>query len=232
MQTTNWWVNLLLLTCLEIVLSVDNLVFLTIMCQRVSLKKRAFARRMGILLAVVTRLALLLCIYHLSHLEHIGIMLGTHFISIRDVILIAGGLFLMYKGISETVHMVSPKQIKTLKTNAIGWMMVQIALMDLVFSLDSVLAAISMVQQLSMMVIAIILATGVMFISSDWLGRWLQRHHALKLLALVMLVMLGVMLVMDGMQHPLSKQYFYAMLGSMFGFENLRSYLFKKSKHS
>lgn len=207
------WASLLTLTALEIVLGIDNLVFISIITSRVKFDKQKRARQFGLMLACVTRLLLLATIAWIIKLTTpLFSVLGQAF-SWRDLILIAGGLFLLAKSTSE-IHVdvsdrsegASPKTTRTLGfINAI----LQIMVLDIVFSLDSVITAVGLAQEFMVMAAAIIIAVLLMILASEPLGRFIQTYPTLKMLALSFLLLVGVVLIADGFSFHIPREYLY-----------------------
>jgi predicted tellurium resistance membrane protein TerC len=205
------WASLLTLTALEIVLGIDNLVFISILSSRLPLEQQSKARRTGLTLAVLTRLLLLASIAWLASLTAPLFFVADHAVSLRDLILIGGGLFLLAKGTTEihtTVEGVEA-EMREVKVASFKAVIVQIMLLDIVFSLDSVITAVGMAQQLSVMAIAIIIAVIIMLYASEPLSRFIQEHLSVKMLALSFLILVGVALIADGMGFHIPKGYLY-----------------------
>lgn len=205
------WIALGTLTALEIVLGIDNIIFISILVGRLPESQRAFARRTGLGLAMMARLALLFSIAWVMGLTEPWVMVFTHAISGRDVILIGGGLFLLAKatheihnsleGIEESGH--------TVAAASLGMVLLQIALLDIVFSLDSVITAVGLVEQVSLMAVAIILAVVVMLMAAKAIGDFVDEHPTIKILALSFLIVVGVTLMAEGFDVHVPKGYIY-----------------------
>jgi predicted tellurium resistance membrane protein TerC len=210
------WASLLTLTAMEIVLGIDNLIFLAILADRLPPERRQSARRIGLVLALGMRLGLLAAISWLMRLTTpLFEILGNSF-SWRDLILIGGGLFLVYKGTAEVheriegedEHAAGPqRQAGFLST------IVQIVLLDIVFSLDSVITAVGMANQLWVMMVAVTLAVILMLVSAGPLAAFINRHPTVKMLALSFLLLIGTMLVADGFGVHVPRGYIYAAIG-------------------
>ena len=210
------WISLLTLTVMEIVLGVDNLVLLAVMADRLPPRRRAAARRLGLLAALGTRIALLFSITWIMRLTEPVIVLSWHSFSWRDLILILGGLFLVYKGTTEIHHKIEgEEQTETEGEAHAGFMatIFQIALLDIVFSLDSVITAIGMANNLFVMVAAVVLAIGVMMLSSGTVAGFISGHPTVKMLALSFLLLIGMTLIGDGFGAHVPKGYIYAAMG-------------------
>src|SRR4051794_13406137 len=207
------WASLLTLTAMEIVLGIDNLVLLAVMADRLPERQRAAARRIGLLAALGTRLLLLFSITWIMRLTTPVIELPWHSFSWRDLILIAGGLFLVFKGTTEIHHKIEgEEQAETSGSRHAGFAatIVQIALLDIVFSLDSVITAVGMANELSIMVAAVVLAIGVMILASNSVAGFITRHPTVKMLALSFLLLIGMTLIGDGFGAHVPKGYIYA----------------------
>ncbi|HSB94823.1 MAG TPA: TerC family protein [Spongiibacteraceae bacterium] len=207
------WAALATLTALEIVLGIDNIIFLSILVGRLPKEQQQSARLLGLSLAMLTRILLLLSLTWVMGLTEPILTIMSHHLSGRDLILLGGGLFLLWKstaeihesleGDSESETSSSPRKAAYLAT------LVQIALIDIVFSLDSVITAVGMVKQLTVMVIAIILAVAVMMFAAKTINDFIERHPSLKMLALSFLMVVGVTLVSEGMGIEVPKGYIY-----------------------
>jgi predicted tellurium resistance membrane protein TerC len=213
------WIALLTLTALEIVLGIDNIVFISILAGKLPHKDQARARTWGLAGAMITRIALLLSIASIMRLTHpLFEMFGTAF-SGRDIILVIGGLFLIAKSTHE-IHdkLEGPEKtgVKRAAATLVG-VVIQIMLLDIVFSLDSVITAVGMANQVAIMIAAIVIAVGVMMVSSGAVSAFVHNHPTVKMLALSFLLLIGVTLVADGFQQHISKGYIYfAMAFSVF----------------
>jgi len=210
---SNPWIALLTLTAMEIVLGVDNVVFIAILVGRVSADKRERIRRIGIALALVIRIGLLFTLSWLMGLTApLFSVLGNE-ISGRDLILIAGGLFLVGKSAHEMhAKLEGPDAedgTKGTAAPAIAAVLAQILVLDVVFSLDSVITAVGMARDLWVMVTAMILSVAVMLVFAGKIGDFVDRHPTLKILALAFLLLIGVMLVGEGFGQHISKGYIY-----------------------
>jgi predicted tellurium resistance membrane protein TerC len=207
------WMALLALTSLEIVLGVDNLVFLAIVVGRLPKEQQPLARQLGLGLALATRLVLLFALSWLIGLTEPWFHVQGHAISGRDLILIAGGLFLLWKATIEMHHQMNPHEEHLLDggRTAPGFTgtIIQIALIDMVFSLDSVITALGMAKHIEVMIAAVVIAMGVMMLSAKSIGEFVGRHPTLKVLALSFLVLIGAMLVAEGFEVHVPKGYIY-----------------------
>ena len=212
--TVSSLVALLTLTALEIVLGIDNLVFLSILSGRLPAEKQAKARRLGLLLAMGLRVALLFGITFVMGLTAPIVSVAGVTVTGRDLVLLAGGLFLIAKGTLEIHHLVAgetpavqtgPKP----RAASFGGILAQIAVMDLVFSLNSVITAVGMAQRVEVMVAAVVVAILVMMVFAETIARFVETHLPIKTLALAFLVLVGVLLVADGLHQHLPRGYVY-----------------------
>ncbi len=209
------WISLATLTLLEIILGIDNIVVISILAQKLPRAQRAKARSIGISLALITRILLLLGIVWLASLTAplFGV-LGNQ-ISIRDIIMIGGGLFLLVKGTHE-IHGVFEKEedVAAIKGKiSFSAVIVQIVLLDIVFSLDSVITAVGMAQQTGVMIAAVVLALMLMLLASGVISAYIHQHPSLKMLALSFLMMVGVTLIAEGLEFHIPKGYIYFAMG-------------------
>lgn len=207
------WIALGTLTALEIVLGIDNIIFISILVGRLPKKQRAFARRMGLSLAMVARLALLFSISWVMGLTETWFTVLTYEISGRDVILIGGGLFLMAKATHEIHNSLEgveeEKNTSEVVATSLGTVLFQIAILDIVFSLDSVITAVGLVDEVTIMAIAIVLAVLVMLLAAESIGEFVENHPTIKILALSFLILVGVTLMVEGFDVHVPKGYIY-----------------------
>ena len=220
------WISLLTLTALEVVLGIDNLVFLSIMTGKLPPERQPLARRVGLGLALVMRVLLLLAMSWLVTLQaNLFTVFGEGF-SGRDLILIGGGLFLVGKATHEIFDRteVDHSQPARKPRASFGGVIVQIVLLDIVFSIDSVITAIGMARALSIMVTAVVVAVLVMLVFAGAISAFVERHPSIKILALSFLILIGVVLVADGMGQHIPKGYVYFAMAFSLGVEllNLR----------
>ena len=206
------WIALLTLTALEIVLGVDNIIFISILVGRLPQAQRARARTLGLAFAMFTRIGLLLSLAWVMTLtEPLFSVIGKE-ISGRDLILIGGGLFLLWKSVHE-IHNSLEGEVDEHAAAAVragfAAVIVQIAIIDIVFSLDSVITAVGMVDQVSIMVLAIVAAVVVMMFAAGPIGEFVDRHPTVKMLALSFLILVGMALVAEGWDYPIPKGYIY-----------------------
>jgi predicted tellurium resistance membrane protein TerC len=205
------WIALGTLTALEIVLGIDNIIFLSVLVGRLPETQRAFARRVGLGLAMMARLALLFSISWVMGLTHPWVTVFGQGISGRDLILIGGGLFLMAKATHEIHNSLEgiEEQDAPAAAAGLGMVLVQIALLDIVFSLDSVITAVGLVEHVSVMAVAIILAVVVMLMAAKAIGDFVDAHPTIKMLALSFLILVGVTLMVEGFDVHVPKGYIY-----------------------
>ena len=205
------WVALGTLAALEIVLGIDNIIFISILVGRLPEHQRNFGRRIGLGLAMVARLVLLFSIAWVMGLTEPWFTVFGREISGRDVILILGGLFLLAKSTHEIHHSLEGAAEDEHKAVAstLGSVLLQIAILDIVFSLDSVITAVGLVKHVSIMAIAIILAVGVMLLAAKPIGDFVDAHPTIKILALSFLILVGVTLIVEGFDVHVPKGYIY-----------------------
>jgi predicted tellurium resistance membrane protein TerC len=211
MASPEAWIALGTLAALEIVLGIDNIIFISILVGRLPERQRAFARRAGLGLAMVARLALLLSISWVMGLTEPWFAVFGQEISGRDVILIGGGLFLLAKATHEIHNSLEGIEDtgRAVVAAGLGMTLVQIAALDIVFSLDSVITAVGLVNQISIMAIAIVAAVGVMLVAAEPISNFVDRHPTIKILALSFLILVGVTLMVEGFDVHVPKGYIY-----------------------
>ena len=212
----NAWVSLLTLTVLEIVLGIDNIIFISILSGRLPAKDQPRARTLGLMGAFVTRVLLLLSITWVMGLTQPFFTLANHPFSGRDIILLAGGLFLIGKATME-IHdklegETEEEEAKARLTRSLWKTIVQIMIIDIVFSLDSVITAVGMADQVSIMIAANVIALGVMLFAARPISEFVDRHPTVKMLALAFLVLIGTNLVAEGVGQHISKGYTYVAM--------------------
>lgn len=206
------WAALMTLTALEIVLGIDNVIFLSVIVSRIPVHQAKRARQIGLALALVFRIILLSLLVWLIGLTRPVFTLHGFGFSWRDIILIGGGLFLIAKATHEIHGEVEAREHGESaggKAGAFFWVIAQIVVIDLVFSLDSIITAIGMAQDLEVMIAAVIIACAVMYISSGPVARFVAEHPTTKMLALAFLVLIGVALVADGFKFHIPRGYIY-----------------------
>ena len=211
------WLTLVTLSAIEIVLGIDNLVFIAIAVSKLPPEKRERARKFGIAVACISRIGLLLTLAWLAGLTQDLFRLFGQGISVRDLVLVLGGVFLVVKGIMEIRDLLvgedEAEDIHTRPMAAFGMVIAQIAVIDIVFSLDSVIAAVGMASHTTIMVMAILLAVAVMLLAATPLGHFIERHPTIKMLALAFIVLVGAYLILDGFEVHIPKGYLYGAMG-------------------
>jgi predicted tellurium resistance membrane protein TerC len=212
-----WLVALITLTVLEIVLGIDNIIFISILAGKLPAHQQARARSIGLLAAMVTRVLLLFSLAWMIRLTAplFTLPLLEHDVSGRDLILLVGGLFLLAKATFEIHEKLEGSEERPAARTAatFGGVIVQIMLLDIVFSLDSVITAIGMARQLWVMVTAVVVAVGVMLVAAGSISDFVGRHPTVKMLALSFLLLIGFSLVADGLGQHISKGYIYFAMG-------------------
>jgi len=207
------WIALVTLTALEVVLGVDNIIFISVLVGRLPEAQRPRARTLGLAFAMFTRIALLLSLAWVMTLTEplFSIPVVGKDISGRDLILIGGGLFLLWKSVHEIHNSLEGEEEHAAATVRAGFaaVIVQIAIIDIVFSLDSVITAVGMVEQVPIMVLAIVIAVVVMMFAAGPIGEFVDRHPTVKMLALSFLILVGVALVAEGGGYYIPKGYIY-----------------------
>lgn len=211
------WITLFTLSAIEIVLGIDNLVFISIAVSKLPVATRERARKFGIAVACVSRIALLLTLAWLAGLTSDLFQVFGQGISMRDLVLIIGGGFLLVKGTSEIRDLIigEPESvdIHTKPLASFGMVIAQIAVIDIVFSLDSVIAAVGLANQTWIMVTAILLAVSVMLMAARPLGQFIDNNPTIKMLALAFIVLVGVYLMADGFEMHIPRGYIYGAMG-------------------
>ena len=230
----NAWIALATLTALEIVLGVDNIIFISILVGRLPPQQRNLARRLGLLLAMGTRIALLASLAWIMRLTAplFVLPLADQGISGRDVILIGGGLFLLWKSVHEIHGALEGSEIEhhVVRAHAsFASILVQIAIIDIVFSLDSVITAVGLADNLWVMVTAIVVSVAVMMFSARPIGEFVERHPTVKMLALAFLVLIGATLIAEGFETHVPKGYIYFAMAFSVAVEALNIRLRKKA---
>ena len=205
------WIALTTLTLLEIVLGVDNIIFISILVGRLPAHQRARGRIVGLSLAMLTRIALLFSLTWVMTLNDPLFSVFGKEISGRDLILIGGGLFLLWKSVHEIHNSLEGVEESGIKVVAAGFgaVIAQIAIIDIVFSLDSVITAVGMVDEIGVMVAAIVIAVIIMLVAARPIGEFVDRHPTIKMLALSFLILVGVALVAEGWDFHVPKGYIY-----------------------
>lgn len=217
----------LTLIILEIVLGIDNLVFISILVGKVPKESQRKVRVIGLLLALVFRIILLLCIGWITKLTDTVVVLFEHDLSWRDIILLAGGMFLLAKSVTEIHHKVSHKDDDEEASNkkklvrTVGAMIVQIIAIDLVFSLDSILTAVGLTNEVGIMIVAVVGAMIFMLLFAKAVGEFINKHPTIIVLALSFLIMIGFLLILEAFHTHVNKNYVYFAMGFAFVVEML-----------
>ena len=237
------WISLLTLSFLEIVLGIDNIIFISIVAGKLPKHQQRRARNIGLLLAMVFRVGLLLCINWIIGLKDPvitipafeGILDEKLALSYKDLILIAGGIFLIIKSTLEVHHKLkrdaTPEIKKDRKAIGFGAVIIQIVLVDAVFSFDSILTAVGLVDSVIIMIIAVIISIGIMMLFAGPVTKIINRHPTLQMLALSFLVVIGVVLIAGGLHQHVSKSIIYSCLGFSLIVELLNIRLRKRSEN-
>jgi predicted tellurium resistance membrane protein TerC len=228
------WVALATLTALEIVLGIDNIIFISILVGRLPETQRDFARRMGLSLAMLTRLGLLFSISWVMSLTEPWFTILGNSISGRDLVLIGGGLFLLFKATHEIHNSMEgvEESGSTIVATSLGMVLLQIAVLDIVFSLDSVITAVGLVEHVSLMAIAIVLAVLVMLMAAKPIGDFVDTHPTIKILALSFLILVGVTLIVEGFDVHVPKGYIYFAMAFSVSVEFLNLRMRKKREET
>ncbi|GMU43347.1 MAG: TerC family protein [Xanthomonadales bacterium] len=233
--TTEGLIALLTLSTLEIVLGIDNLVFLSIVTARLPPEQRPSARRFGIALACVTRIMLLLSLSWLAGMTHELFAVADMGFSVRDLVLIVGGLFLLVKATMEIHAEVEgePDGENGARPASSYWgAITMIAVIDIVFSLDSVITAVGMINNVPIMVAAILLAVAIMMLASNPVADFIERRPTLKMLALSFLILVGVALIADGFEFHIPRAYLYFAMAFSAGVEGLNILVRRKQERA
>lgn len=219
----NAWLALLTLSALEIVLGIDNIIFISILAGRLPAARRARARTVGLALAMLSRIGLLASVSWLAHLTVRLFAVGGHDFTARDLILIAGGVFLLAKATFEIHHNLEGEGEQRARAAAVSFAGVigQIIVLDIVFSLDSVITAIGMSDHLPVMIAAIVIAVAVMMLAAGPIAAFVEDHPTIKMLALSFLLLVGFALVVEGFGRHIPKGYIYFAMGFSVGVEML-----------
>jgi predicted tellurium resistance membrane protein TerC len=212
------WILLVTLSTIEIVLGIDNLVFISIAVSKLPAEQREFARKFGIAVACITRIGLLLTLAWLAGLTTDLFAVFGHGVSVRDLVLVLGGLFLVVKGVLEIREMVLGEHdagnAEGKVATSFAMVIAQIAVIDIVFSLDSVIAAVGMAgEYVPVMVAAILIAVGVMLLAAQPMGRFIDANPTIKMLALAFIVLIGAYLMAEGFELHIPRGYIYGAMG-------------------
>jgi predicted tellurium resistance membrane protein TerC len=205
------WIAFFTLTALELVLGIDNIIFISILVDKLPKEQREIARRIGLFLAMFMRIALLLLLSWIVGLTAPLFSLFGYDVSGRDLILILGGLFLIWKSTGEVHQLLEGESGEESRHVASSFtaVILQIMVIDLVFSLDSIITAVGMVSEVAVMIAAVVVSVGLMMVFASAIGRFVSEHPTIKMLALSFLVVVGVVLIADGFGHHVPKGYIY-----------------------
>jgi predicted tellurium resistance membrane protein TerC len=217
------WIAFATLTALELVLGIDNIIFISILVDKLPKEQRTMARRLGLFMAMFMRIGLLLVLsWIIGLVAPLFSVLGKE-ISGRDLILIAGGLFLLWKSVGEIHQSLEGEEGHA--SSAVGAtftaVILQIMVIDLVFSLDSIITAVGMVDEIAVMIAAVVASVGLMMLFAGAIGRFVSAHPSIKMLALSFLVVVGVVLIAEGFDHHVPKGYIYFAMAFSLGVEML-----------
>jgi predicted tellurium resistance membrane protein TerC len=225
------WIAFATLTALELVLGIDNVIFIAILVDKLPAAQRELARRIGLATAMLMRLGLLLVLAWIIGLTEPLFALFGEEISGRDLILVGGGLFLLWKSVKE-IHQLLEGEEGAASTGVratFGAVVLQIMLVDMIFSLDSIITAVGMVQQIEIMVAAVITSVALMMFFAGAIGRFVSAHPTIKMLALAFLVVIGVVLIAAGFEHEVPKGYVYFAMAFAVGVELLNIRMRKRA---
>lgn len=228
---TDTWIALLTLTFLEIVLGVDNIIFISIVSNKLPIEQRPKARMLGLSLALIFRIALLLGISYIIKFQDPLFTLFEHGFSGRDLILGAGGLFLLYKSTLEIHHKMEgdPEEIKSQSSKSFGSVIAQIVFLDIIFSFDSILTAVGLVDHVSIMIIAVVISLVIMMTFAGKISTFINSHPTLQILALSFLILIGFMLLLEGFHFEVPKGYIYFAVFFSLGVEVINLRMKKKA---
>ena len=225
------WIAFFTLTALELVLGIDNIIFISILVDKLPREKQELARRVGLFMAMFMRIALLLVLSWIVGLTAPVFSPFGHEISGRDIILIVGGLFLIWKSTGEVHQLLEGEEggASAKVPSTFAGVIAQIAIIDLVFSLDSIITAVGMVSEIAVMIAAVITSVALMMVFASAIGRFVSAHPTVKMLALTFLVVVGVVLIADGFGTHVPKGYIYFAMAFSVGVEMLNIRMRKKS---
>lgn len=225
------WIAFATLTALELVLGIDNIVFISILVDKLPPEKRELARRIGLFMAMFMRIGLLLVLSWIIGLVAPLFTLAGQEISGRDLIMIAGGLFLIWKSTGEIHQSLEGEEghASSAVKATFGAVILQIMVVDMVFSLDSIITAVGMVDEIAVMIAAVVASVGLMMVFASAIGRFVSEHPTVKMLALSFLVVVGVVLIAEGFDHHVPKGYVYFAMAFSLGVEMLNIRMRKRS---
>lgn len=226
------WVSFATLAVLEIVLGIDNIIFLSIITGKLPVEQQPLARKIGLALALGMRIALLASIVWITKLTAPIFTVFAQEVSWRDLIMLGGGMFLLYKGTTEVHHMVDHDEgdLTKVKVQSFFSVIMQIAILDLVFSLDSVITAVGMAEHLPVMIAAVVFAIAVMLFASEPVSKFVNDNPSIKMLALSFILLVGMALVADGLHFHIPKGYLYFAIAFSLSVETL-NLLAAKMRH-
>jgi predicted tellurium resistance membrane protein TerC len=226
------WIAFATLTALELVLGIDNIIFISILVDKLPPEKREVARRIGLFMAMFMRIGLLLLLSVIVGLVSPLFTVFGQEISGRDLILILGGLFLIWKSTGEIHQSLEGEEEHTANStaNTMGSVILQIMVIDLVFSLDSIITAVGMVDEVAIMIAAVVISVGLMMLFAKGIGEFVSNHPTIKMLALAFLVVVGVVLMAEGLGHHVPKGYIYFAMAFSLGVEMLNIRFRKRAK--
>lgn len=231
------WISLLTLTALEIVLGIDNVIFIAILASKLPAEQQEKARKTGLMLALVTRILLLLSLTWIMGLTKplFTVPVLDQAVSGRDLVLLLGGLFLIWKSVKEVHEKLEDADGHANPTKSkisFNGVIIQILILDIVFSLDSVITAVGMADKIGVMIAAVIIALGVMLLFAKSISDFVNRHPTLKILALSFLILIGVALVAEGLHHKIPKGYIYFSMAFAFAVEMINLKMRAKKKQA
>ena len=231
LQDPNVWAAFLTLTALELVLGIDNVIFISILVGKLPPEKRELARRVGLFGAMFMRIGLLMMLAWLVGLTEPIITIMNQSLSGRDLVLLLGGLFLLWKSVGEIHETMEGSHDSSGHpvTHKFSVVILQIMLIDIVFSLDSIITAIGMVEQISVMVAAVVVSVGLMMLFAKAIGEFVSAHPTIKILALAFLVVIGVVLIAESLGHHVPKGYIYSAMAFSVAVEMLNLRMRKRS---
>ena len=231
LQDPNVWAAFLTLTALELVLGIDNVIFISILVGKLPPEKRELARRVGLFGAMFMRIGLLMMLAWLVGLTEPIITIMNQSLSGRDLVLLLGGLFLLWKSVGEIHETMEGSHDSSGHpvTHKFSVVIIQIMLIDIVFSLDSIITAIVMVYQISVMIAAVVVSVGLMMLFAKAIGEFVSAHPTIKMLALAFLVVIGVVLIAESLGHHVPKGYIYSAMAFSVAVEMLNLRMRKRS---